>query len=267
MKSRPGFMLAEALCALALAALLGVACATALAGVRRAMVTAESRARAERGGREALQVVTALARDADSIVVLGDTAVELTIRIASGVVCARDSGSITLPPARVALGPALVARAQPVEPGDELSVLLSDTLMGVLRWERGTIDTVSERAGEVPCGAVTGFVAATDAASPRLRLVPRSLSSAVRPGVPVRVGRRGRLAIYYVGRGEWMLGWRRCAAGSCGVVQPVAGPLRSPRAGGFFAETAGTGSLLVRVGVPGIAGQLEARVTRTDVGR
>lgn len=267
MKARPAFMLAEALCALVLAILLGVACATALTGVRRAMVTAESRARAERGGREALQVVMALARDADSVVVLGDTAVELTVRIASGVVCARDSTSITLPPARIAVGPALVARSQPVEAGDELRVLIRDTLVGPLRWERLMIDTVSERAGEIPCGSATGFVAATDAASPRLRIVPRSLSVAVRPGVPVRAGRRGRLAVYYVGRGEWMLGWRRCAAGTCGVVQPVAGPLRSPSAGGFFVETVGTGSLLVRVGVPGIAGQLEARVTRSDVGR
>lgn len=266
-KPRSGFMLAEALCALALAALLGVACATALAGVRRAMVSAESRARAERGGREALQVVMALARDADSLVVLGDTAVELTIRIASGVVCARDSTSMTLPPARIAAGPALVARSQPVEAGDELTLLLRDTLVGVLRWERGTIDSVSERAGEIPCGSATGFVAASDAASPRLRLVPRSMRSDVRPGVPVRIGRRGRLALYYAGRGDWMLGWRRCAGGSCGVVQPVAGPLRGPSAGGFFAQTAGTGSLLVRVGVPGITGQLEARVTRSDVGR
>ena len=267
MKARRAFMLAEALCALALAALLGVACATALAGVRRAMITAESRTRAERGGREALQVVAALARDADSLVVLGDTAVELTIRILSGVVCARDSVSVTLPPARVAVGPALVARAQPVEPGDELSVLRRDTLVSAARWERATIDSVSERAGEIPCGSATGFVAASDAANPRLRLVPRFLDAAVRPGAPVRVGRRGRLALYYAGRGEWMLGWRRCASGACGVVQPVAGPLRGPRSGGFFAETVGAGALLVRVGVPGIAGQLEARVTRTDVGR
>jgi len=271
MRGRAGFMLAEALCALVLAALLGVASATALAGVRRALVAAESRARAERGGREALQVVTTLARDADSLLVLGDTAVELSIRIASGVVCARDAGSVTLTPARVASEPALTARAQPVEPGDQLSVLLLDTLgwdagWGV-RWERALIDSVSERVGEVPCGSATGFVAATDASSPRLRLVPRSLSGALRPGAPVRVTRRGRLALYYAGRGEWMLGWRRCASGTCGVVQPVAGPLRGPQSGGFFVLADSSGTLVVRAGVPGIPSPMEASVTRIDVAR
>ena len=267
MRSRPAFMLAEALCALALAALLGIACATALVGVRRALLGAESRARTERGGREALQVVAALARDADSVVVLGDTAVELTIRIATGVVCARESLTLTLPPARVATGPALLARAQPVEPGDALSVLLRDSLGSAARWERVTVDSVSERAGEVPCGSASGFVAGADVANPRVRLVLASLDPAVRPGAPVRIGRRGRLALYYAGRGEWMLGWRRCNSGACGVVQPVAGPLRGPSMGGFMAETERDGVLRVRVGVPGIAGQLEARVTRTDVGR
>lgn len=267
MRPRPGFMLAEALCALTLAVLLGVACASALGGVRRATTASEARARAARSGREALAVFTALARDADSVVVLGDTAVELTIRIASGVVCASDSTSVTLPPSRIAAGPALVARAQPVEPGDELSILRRDTLVVAARWVRATVDSVSERAGEIPCGAVSGFVATADAAAPRMRLVAQPLDASARPGAAVRVGRRGRLALYYAGRGEWMLGWRRCGIGTCGVVQPVAGPLRSPGAGGLFAESVGPGVLIVRVGVPGIPGQLEARVTRSDVGR
>ncbi len=260
-------MLAEAVCALALAVLLGAACASLLRSVRRAVTAGETRARAERGGREALAVFAALARDADSVVVLGDTAVELTVRIASGAVCARDATSVTLPPSRVSVGQALVARAQPVEPGDALSILRRDTLGAGARWIHTTVDSVSERAGEFPCGAVSGFVAAADASALRLRLFAGSLDATVTPGAPVRVGRRGRLALYYAGRGEWMLGWRRCHAGACGVVQPVAGPLRSPGAGGLFTELVDVGVLLIRVGVPGIPGQLEARLTRTDAGR
>jgi len=266
MKSRAGFLLAEALCALALSALLAVACATALGGVRRATLAAEARARAERGGREALQVITALARDADSLLVLGDTALDLTIRIASGVVCARDSLGLTLPPALVTGGAALVAQAQPVEAGDELSVLVRDSAVAA-RWERSPIDSVSERSGESPCGPRGGFVAAADAGAGRLRLVPRALSAGAGAGSAARVGRRGRLVLYNAGRGEWMLGWRRCAVGVCGVVQPVAGPLRTPAAGGLRIEDAGAGALRVRVRVPGVTGEMEALVTRTDVGR
>lgn len=266
MRSRAGFLLAEALCALALAALLAVACATALGGVRRATLAAEARARAERGGRDALQVISALARDADSLLILGDTALELTIRIASGVICARDSLSLTLPPAEVTGGAAIVVRAQPVEAGDELSILVRDPL-ATARWERAPIDSVSERSGETPCGPGGGFVAAADAGAGRLRLVPSSLGAGVGAGAAVRVGRRGRLVLYNAGRGEWMLGWRRCIAGVCGVVQPVAGPLRTPAAGGLLIEDAGAGGLRLRVRVPGVAGEMEALVTRTDVGR
>lgn len=270
-RHRPGFMLAEALCALALAALLGVACATALGGVRRAMVAGESRARAERAGIEALEVIAALARDADSVVVLGDTAVELTVRIASGVVCMSDSTSVTLPPVRVATGKSLMARVQPVEPGDELRFLTRDSTRSPARWEAVLVDSVAERSGESPCGSAGGYVDAADASALRMRLVPRvmpvSAGSGVRAGTAVRIGRRGRLALYNAGRGEWMLGWRRCANGTCGVVQPVAGPLRTPAAGGLRIRERAQGVLDVSVAVPGIAWVLAADVTRTDVGR
>ena len=44
-----------------------------------------------------------------------------------------------------------------------------------------------------------------------------------------------RFTLYHAGNGDWMLGWRRCAPISlvCGVVQPVAGPLRPPSSGGL----------------------------------
>lgn len=267
MKRRAGFMLAEALCAVALAALLAVACAAALGGVRRAMLVAESRARAERAGLEALQVIAALARDADSVVLLGDTAMALSVRIASGVVCASDSVSLTLPPVRVASDQALVARAQPVEPGDELQLLHRDSTGVNSWWEATTVDSVAERSGEAPCGASGGFVAAADAAAPRMRLVPRVMPPAVRAGTAVRIGRRGRLGLYNAGGGEWMLGWRRCANDACGVVQPVAGPLRTPAAGGLRLRARAPGVLEVVLSVPGIAWPIAADVTRTDVGR
>lgn len=267
MSARRGYLIAEALCALALAGVLAVACATALLHARRLLAGAEQRARAERAGLEALQVVAAIARDADSIVVLADTAVELHTRIADGVGCAREAAALVLPPARTADGAALMALALPIEPGDELRAWVEDTITGFRAWLAAPVESVTVRSGEVPCGSAGGLVAAVDAAETRLRLVASGLDGRVGAGTPVRIGRRGRLALYPAGSGEWMLGWRRCANGTCGVVQPVAGPLRSPAGGGFRVRQLVGGVLEVEVGVAGVAGAMTSSVVRTDAGR
>lgn len=261
--TRRGVLLAELLCALALAGVLAVACGLALGGARRAMTAAESRARAERAGREALQVAAALVRDADSLAVLGDTAVSLRTRIVHGVICGRDASSLTLPPARSAL----LAWAQAPEAGDIVRVLVRDSLLGGRRWVESSIDSVMERAGESPC-ATGEFVAS--ATAPRVRLVlppgAGALAADVVPGSPVRVSRPGRLALYRGGDGAWMLGWRRCAHGVCGAVQPLAGPLRSAAQGGLRVAS-GSDGLRLAVRVPGLEAALEALVRRTDAGR
>ena len=260
---RRGVLLAELLCALALAGLLAAACGLALGGARRAMAAAEARARAERAGREALEVAATLVRDADSVTVLGDTAVALRTRVAHGVVCGRDAASLTLPPPRSALH----AWGQAPEAGDIVRVLVRDSLLGTRRWVESPIDSVMERAGESPCA--TGEFVAT-ATAPRLRLVlspgGAALGSAVVPGSVVRVSRPGRLALYRGGDGAWMLGWRRCAHGACGAVQPLAGPLRSAAQGGLRAAP-GSDGLRLAVRVPGLEAAMEALVRRSDAGR
>lgn len=260
-------MIAEALCALALAGVLAVACASAVVHGRRLLASAESRARAERAGLETLQVVAAIARDADSLVVLGDTAIELQLRVGDGVVCAREGAALYLPPGSGSGDPALVSLVQPIEIGDEVRAWVEDTLTGYRAWVSAPVESVTTRTGEVPCGSAGGFVAVGDSAASRSRLVMSALDARIGPGTPVRIGRRGRLALYNAGGGDWMLGWRRCGNGTCGVVQPVAGPLRSRSAGGFRVTALGGGALDIRVGVPGIAGQMQAPVARTDAGR
>lgn len=267
MRARRGYMIAEALCALALAGVLAVACASALLNSRRLLTSAESRARAERGGLEALQVVAAIARDADSILVLGDTAIELQARIADGVVCGREGAALYLPPARVLGGTPLMSIAQPIEIGDEVRMWVEDTITGYRAWVGAPVESVTTRTGAVPCGVAGGFIAPADSAAPRTRLVLAALDARVGAGTPVRLSRRGRLALYNAGGGQWMLGWRRCGSGACGTVQPVAGPLRRPALGGFHVRALAGGGLEIRVGVPGSSTQMLAPVARTDAGR
>lgn len=262
MRVRRGVLLAEALCALALAGLLVVACASAVLTARRATAAGEVRARAERAGTEALLVAAALLRDADSVRLLGDTAVEFDLRIADGVICARDSTSVTFPPARAASG--LYAAVQPPESGDLLRAAVRDSAGAVLRWTTARIDGVTVRAGVAACGAPGVFVTEADQAAPSLRAVVL-VDAAVTVGAAARIGRHGRLALYE-SAGDWMLGFRRCSHGTCGVVQPLAGPLRRPAEEGFRITDVGDGTLTLRVRVPGVVAPLEALVVRTDAG-
>ncbi|MCC7001202.1 MAG: hypothetical protein IT357_03520, partial [Gemmatimonadaceae bacterium] len=158
------------------------------------------------------------------------TAIEFTARIATSVSCDTVSGGLVLPPTGP-YGRGFSAIAQGLEYGDELRWRDADTLTGHVAWRVERIDSVSAVSSAVACPS-GAFVDAADAA--RARVVLRLVSRAMPPtGTPIRVGRRGRLALYAAGGGEWMLGWRRCDNGACGAVQPVAGPLSSAARRGF----------------------------------
>lgn len=266
-RGRTGYLLAEALCALALGGLLAVAAATALTGARHALASAESRGAAVRGGREALLSIGALARDADLLRLEGDTALALSVRIGASVVCSSDLRSLTLPPVAVATGAPLTARAQPIEAGDEIAILVPGPIPVPPGWWLAVVDSVQLRTAAEPCGAAGGWVAPEDAGRSRLRLVlTPSPPPGLLEGFPVRLSRPGRLSLYGSG-GEWMLGWRRCAGVPrlCGVIQPVAGPLRSPGAGGLRLRLdPASGGLFVEVRVPGEPQPLRAVVALRD---
>lgn len=237
-----GYLLAEALCALALAGVLAAAAATTLGAARRAMRSASERAAAERSSREAVSVIASVLRESFSVTVEGDTAVAFAQVIALGVICERSGAAIVLPPLEVSVATPLVARGQPVEPGDMVSVLVVDSLAIGATWVNAIVDTVSERSVAGSCGAADGWTQPSDDGAMRWRLMLRSpLPPSLQVGAPVRVLRRGRLSLYASGSGAWMLGWRRCAfllpdAVGCGGIQPVAGPLRTPAGGGLRLE-------------------------------
>ncbi|MFN0098724.1 MAG: hypothetical protein ACKVS7_08630 [Gemmatimonadaceae bacterium] len=264
---RRGFLLVEALCALALMGVLAVAAVGALRTAQRTLLTVERESRAQRAAREAVAVSVALLREATDPQVWGDTAIEFTARIAASVSCDTLVGGTVLPPP-TSYARGFSAIAQGIEYGDELRWRDADPLTGHVMWRAERIDSVYALSAAAAC-ASGRFVDAVDAARPRiaLRLASRTMPPA---GTPVRVGRRGRLALYGAGGGEWMLGWRRCANGTCGVVQPVAGPLSSAARRGFrVALDSSAVGLEVRtraVGAPASAPPivLTRRVSRTD---
>jgi len=230
---RRGHLLAEALCALALAGVLAAAAATVLTGARRSLGAAERRDRAERAERETVAIARALLAGADGVVLRGDTAADFDQLLVTGIVCAMEPAALILAPAAPAGVASLLHVAQMPGPDDRVAVRLSGEEG---RWWHAVVDSVQERTLPGLCAASDGWRDAAAADAPVIRISLMDVVPAeIRPGSVVRVGRRGRLTVYHAGSGNWMLGWRRCHPwfDVCGVVQPIAGPLRQPAALGF----------------------------------
>lgn len=231
MRLRTGHTLAEALCALALGGLLASASAASLTAARRALDAAEARDVGGRAEREAVAVVRRAVAAGSAVMLRGDTAVELDLLLGVGVACGVGWRELTLPWPR-----ATGLTMMPQLPGPDDLVAVRGWRADVADWSYAVVDSVTSRIAPELCPVAEGWRAVDAASEPVLRLVlGDSLPSALEPGAEVRVYRRGRFALYHAGSGDWMLGWRRCHpwTEACGPIQPVAGPLRAPSAGGF----------------------------------
>ncbi len=216
--------------ALALAGVLAAAAALALTGARRSLYAAERRDRAERAERDAVAILRGALSAGDAVLIRGDTAVDLDMLLGASVICAVESRALILPP----VGGAGALTAMPQEPArdDLVAVRLDSTEES---WWYGVVDSLQLRVIPGVCDAATGWQPG-GASAPVLRIVLiDAVPGEVRVGAMVRLARRGRFTLYHAGSGEWMMGWRRCHPWLelCGVVQPVAGPLRTPSAGGL----------------------------------
>jgi hypothetical protein len=216
--------------ALALAGVLAAAAALALTGARRSLHAAERRERAERAERDAVAILREALSTGDAVLVRGDTAVDLDVLLGVSVLCAVEPRALILPP----LSGAGALTAMPQEPArdDLVAVRLDSTEES---WWYGVVDSLQSRVIPGVCDAATGWQLGGTSA-PVLRLVLMdTIPAEVRGGSAVRLARRGRFTLYHAGSGEWMMGWRRCHPWLelCGVVQPVAGPLRTPSASGL----------------------------------
>lgn len=246
-----GHTLVEALCALTLGGVLAASSGLALGASRAALERAEARDVGGRAEREAVAIVRRAIATGAAILARGDTAVELDLLLGAGVACAVGARELMLPwPAEAAL------TALPTMPTSDDLVAVRNWSGAADEWHYAAIDSSGPRVDAGSCRAVDGWRAAAAEAEPLLRLVlADSLPSDVHPGAEVRIYRRGRFALYHAGRGDWMLGWRRCHpwSGACGPIQPVAGPLRPAGTGGFrIVHTAALGGWEVQaIGVGG----------------
>ncbi len=256
---RRGMGLAELLVALALSALLSAAGAAALLGIERYVRRTSSDDDARRVAREAEAVLGSDLRAAapDSVIVRGDTAVDLLSGVALSVVCVASADALILPSSAASSGfPLTVQRSTPAA-GDALAWY--DAAAG---WRMTRIDSVQSRWDGAGCSTAGGFRSAADSAArlPVLRVRVADATGA-EVGGPVRIFRRGRYALVRGGDGTWGLAWRRCdAPAPCGSSQPVAGPLAAPAAGGLHFQVAADGATItVQVVAAGVSGPVATR--------
>jgi hypothetical protein len=232
---RAGHTLAEALCALALGAVLAAAAGLMLASSRRALEESEMRSVGGRAEREAVAIVRKAVSAGESIVLHGDTAVELDLLIGASVLCDIEERAVLLPPLRTQSSLPLSAVPQLPTTDDVVLVRRFDGSADG-QWWYGVVDSVAQRRLPSQCRAEDGWRAPADSAANLLRIVLADTTPVdLEVGAEVRILRRGRFALYHIGRGEWAIGWRRCHpwSGVCGTIQPVAAPLRAPSAAGF----------------------------------
>lgn len=257
MRLKAGHSLAEALCALALGGVLAAAAGLMLGSTRRALEESELRTIGGRAEREAVAIVRKALGAGESIVLRGDTAVELDLLIGASVICGTELRSVLLPPLRTTASLSLSALLQLPTADDVVLVRRFDGSADGAWWY-GVVDSVQQRRLPDRCRAEDGWRVSADTSSDILRIVlSDTVPADLDTGAEVRLLRRGRFALYHIGQGEWALGWRRCHPwnGACGTIQPVAAPLRAPGAHGFRVTSAANSWVLVARGVGGRGAQ------------
>lgn len=243
---------ATTLAELCIALVLGFVAAALGGGV---LLAAERHARRDRdAGRESqairdvahvLATEVASAR-VGSIVVRGDTAIDIASHVGASVACRVGTTELVLPSVSTSLALPYTSWRQVVEVGDQV-VVWDATAGGV--WVSARVDTVSARTDGAGCAADGAFRTAADSAArfavTRLR-VASPLPTGVVRGAPVRVFRDVRWVLYRSGDRSWWLGQRRCT-GACAAAQPVAGPLAPPADSGLAFGLSDAGVLTITV--------------------
>ena len=197
-RRREGFTLLELVVAVAAGGILVGAAVSVLRQTGASLARGGRRDRADAVAEEALAVAVGLAESAVALTIVGDTALAYDAPVLEAIPC--DDGTVA---------PLTVSEGGTPAAGDRwvaLSVVPSTTSRDSLLWLPVAPRPV--RDGTIGCVLAD--------ATPVL----------------VRVVRSGRLVPYRAADGTWMLGLRGCD-GDCTPAQPVAGPIRSPSAGGW----------------------------------
>jgi hypothetical protein len=154
-----------------------------------------------------------------------DTAIEFRATILSAVACDSSTTNVLLAPMGVT--PRLAAVLARPEPGD--TAWLLDVSQAVEAWTPRAITAVYDSSAACRVGASFPF-----GTQPRSSIVLRLAASPPEKATVLRVTRPWRYSLYRASEGGWFLGAKEwnAAQSRFNTIQPVAGPVLPPVAGG-----------------------------------
>jgi hypothetical protein len=233
LSARRGTTLAELVVAFTLLSVISALAAAVLVGAERRLRAVSEASGAAHTVRDGAALLAGEIGGGDSIVVRGDTAVELLALIGQSALCARAAAWLVLPPSVTSAGQAFTLWRSPPSAGDVAAAF--DTSANQWRYRR--VDAVSAPTDGGGCVPASYLITVADSAArtPVTRLVlADSFPPTVGVGAPVRLLRRVRWTLYRGGDGQWALGQRSCdPVTGCGTAQPAAGPFASARDSGL----------------------------------
>ncbi|MFZ9987208.1 MAG: PulJ/GspJ family protein [Candidatus Nanopelagicales bacterium] len=252
LSARSGMTLIESLVALTVGSIILVGASAAMGQVRAVTDALVHRAPREQLGAEIIAIVEAIGRGLREPRVLGDTALQGEWRILVGVACNAPDSTVVLSPAGHDVRDAMTFEAEGPRVNDRLDLYLTSDSMREGGWESFPVTHVVSMTA-AGCGEGSRYVAPQDGARSVVRLTYAGTSRGPGAGTPVEIYRAVRLVPYRDVSAGWMLGLRHCVGMVCGPVQPIAGPVRSPRDGGLsFRALPGVGSVAITVRLPGL---------------
>jgi hypothetical protein len=246
---RRGAVIAEMIVALVISCVVAALAASALLAAERRLRAGSGASDASRVEQDVELVLRSELRASlgDSLVLRGDTAIEVLAHVGTSVVCSWGGRVLTVPPSQSSTGVPLSRWRYTPAAGDLLYVSDSTTRA----WGRYVVDSAVVRVDAAGCPPSTGFESRADSVlrRPVTRLVlTGALAEGLVVGSPVRIVRRGRWGLVRGTDKRWELAYRSCdLPGRCGASQPVAGPLASPADSGLRVRLMPTGEVALAI--------------------
>lgn len=231
MRLRRAFTLVELLVSLAVAGVAAAIIVRTLVAQQKFYASAAGILDVRAQIRDAADVLATDIRNASAgsppFVLMRDSALEMFTTIASSVVCTTQSAqSVGLPPIVVSSGTTFTSMLAQPDTGDVAVIYTYPAgRPDSGRWESVQVASFGTRAVTTACPASSGFTGPGDFARTGYHATLASPpANPVVPGLPIRFLRRGRYSLYKSSDARWYLGYRRCNALGCAVIQPVSGP-------------------------------------------
>jgi hypothetical protein len=197
------------------------------------------------------------------IIAMSDSAIDFRLATGMSVICAFGvtRNIIILPPTTLSARTALTTWSTAPTTGD-VAFVYNDGATSALSDDSWNQVSVAAALAIGTCPTSSGFTSTSTEANNGYTLTLNTvLSGNVQTGAPIRFYREAKYKLYQpAGSNAWYLGYMDCPGGTCGTMQPVAGPYLA-----YSTNAASTGLRFVYRDASGNVTTTPTQVARIDV--